>query len=171
MNQEVLDNLITEINPLVQQSIKVLEESEQQVAIQAQTFLMIKNSSERLIAECQKAKLQIKDNVLLNFLEDFMDLCRVISTKASLIKNNEDFSSIANAMLLDAFEINSKILTQIEKKDGSKPSQIDSGFLERLRWFETLFNTSYKENIDIHEGKGSQLEQNEIDRLLKKLGF
>ena len=109
---------------------------------------------------------------VLGQVGDYAAFCKAVGYKASQIKDNEQFYGICVAFLMDATEVLENLIGNLETQKTKDMKEIFSKtFIDRLRWISSQFGDEYRATVDVHGGKQTKMNQNEIDELLKKLGL
>ncbi len=106
----------------------------------------------------------------INKVSDYAAICKIVGNKSALIENNSDFYNTCVALLIDGTEVLAAMIDALETGEFSFNELISNTLVARLKWISTEFGQEFTA-VDIHKGQNTQLNQNDIDDLLKKLGF
>ena len=119
-----------------------------------------------------KSLALVDGNKIMGQIGDYSAFCKSVGYKASQIKDNEQFYGICVAFLMDATEVLENLIENLEAPTTKDMKEIFSKtFIDRLRWVSSQFGDEYRATLDVHGGKQTKMNQNEIDELLKKLGL
>lgn len=171
-DQQILNDFQHESKGLIEKMDLLLQDCQgnpslvQSLATYSEYAQNIHNNAKKLASQ-QKAYAET-----LTTISNYSSICEVVAFKASKIKNADSFYEICVALLMDGTEVlawmfANKIQTKMDLK-----SQLSTTLIDRLRWVSSQFSADFSEpDVDIHQGENKKLSQNEIDLLIKKLGF
>ncbi|WII70886.1 hypothetical protein QJS83_10480 [Bdellovibrio sp. 22V] len=128
------------------------------------------NNVDRIMGGAKSLAMLAPPDHALHMISDYAALCKAVGYKASQITDNEQFFDVCVAVLLDATETLSTLLSNIHEDGKVLRETIPQAFIERLRWVSSQFSEAYSMSV----GTGAtpqKLKQSEIDDLLKKLGL
>ncbi len=167
---EILNEFIVESKGIVKKSIEVLELVEGDM-VQAEKLKEYGNLVDRIMGGAKSIALMATPGHSINLVADYAALCKAVGYKASQINSNPQFFDICVALLQDATENLDSLLENLDRSPEQLKMVISSTFLDRLRWVSNKFSGDYRESVGSGNAGGKGLEQNEIDNLMKKLGF
>lgn len=170
LDNELLDSFIEESKAYFSDLIETLEQVESE--IQGNFYDPAKlehygNLVDRVMGSAKNLALMAPAGHAMHFIGDAAALCKVVSYKASKVKNNPQLINICVALLLDVTEILELILDDINQSAKTLQKRFPANFIERLRWASEQFDKSISGTVS---HTSSNQSQTEIDQLLKKLG-
>lgn len=96
------------------------------------------------------------------------ELLKVVSYKGSQVSDRPQLASVVVALLLDATEMLDEMLDQLAiEAQANIHSLLNETFLDRLKWVSQQFDAGLRGSVAVN---GTQLAQEQIDALLKKIG-
>lgn len=167
---EILNEFIVESKSIIKISTDVLDKVEGKI-VQAEHLKEYGNYVDRIMGGAKSIGALARPDHAVNLVADYAALCKAVGYKASQISDNEQFFDICVALLQDATENLESILDNLDKGPEELKSSISSTFLDRLRWVSNKFSSEYRASLGTEGPSGKNLEQNEIDSLMKKMGF
>lgn len=170
LSTEILNEFIIESKTIIKMSTDVLEKVEGEM-VQAQKLKDYGNYVDRIMGGAKSIAAMASPGHAVNLVSDYAALCKAVGYKASQINNNEQFYDICVALLQDATENLESLLDNLDKSPEELKAAISSTFLDRLRWVSNKFSSEYRASVGSSGTGGKSLEQNEIDNLMKKMGF
>lgn len=170
LSTEILNEFVVESKTIIKLSTVLLEKVEGEM-VQAQKLKEYSNYVDRIMGGAKIIAVLASPSHPVNLVSDYAALCKAVGYKASQINNNEQFYDICVALLLDATENLEGLLDNLDKSPEVLKATISSTFLDRLRWVSNKFSSEYRSSVGSGGFGGKGLEQNEIDDLMKKMGF
>ena len=170
LSTEILNEFVIESKTIIKMSTDLLEKVEGEMA-QAQKLQDYGNYVDRIMGGAKSIAMMTTPGHAVNLVSDYAALCKAVGYKASQINNNEQFYDICVALLQDATENLESLLENLDKSPEELKATISSTFLDRLRWVSNKFSSEYRSSVGSADSGGKSLEQNEIDNLMKKMGF
>lgn len=167
---EILKDFINESKNLIKRSSDILDKVEGDMSL-AQELDEYGNLVDRIMGGAQSIALALPPEHALHLASNYAALCKVVGYKTAQITNNEQFFNICVALLQDATETLEKILNNLEKHPEDLKKIITDNSIERLRWIAEKFNSEYQNESNQNKEDSKHLNQNEIDTLMKKMGF
>lgn len=170
IDKEILNDFLNESKKLVSESLLLLEKIEDDPT-QVRKLEEYGNSVDRIMGGAKSIALLVPPNHALHMVSDYAGLCKAVGYKASQIVGNDHFYNTCVALLLDATETLSELLDNLDKSSEELKKSLSETFIERLRWVSNKFNSEFRSSVDASGSSEKKLGQNEIDDLMKKLGF
>ncbi len=170
LSTEILNEFILESKTIIKMSTNLLEKVEGEM-VQAPKLQDYGNYVDRIMGGAKSIAVMASPGHAVNLVSDYAALCKIVGYKASQINNNEQFYDICVALLQDATENLESLLDNLDKSPEDLKATISSTFLDRLRWVSKKFSSEYHSSVGSAGAGGKSLEQNEIDNLMKKMGF
>lgn len=170
LSTEILNEFIIESKTIIKKSNDVLEKVEGEM-VQAPKLQDYGNFVDRIMGGARSIAVLAKPGHAVNLVADYAALCKAVGYKASQINNNPQFFDICVALLQDATENLESLLDNLDKSPEALRATISSTFLDRLRWVSNKFSSEFRASVGSAGSGGKSLEQNEIDNLMKKMGF
>lgn len=170
-NIKSLDSFLRESKTLVENMLDILSKCEGNFS-QVKSLERYGMEADRIMGAARSWSLLVGDPVHpINKVADYAALCKTVGYKAANIQDNEQFYDICVALLLDGTEVLQAMLEGLKTGDIKVKDFVSATFLDRLRWVSSHFTAEHGIVGDIHKGKNTKLTQDDIDVLLKKLGF
>lgn len=174
LDQELLNDFFIETNQLIEEVLEQLEEIESDFS-QVAKLKECGNKVDRIMGGAKSLATMADPNHGINIIADYTSLCKIVSYRASENKTNEKLYDITVALLLDAIEALKVILPQVNKPTSELKKLISQNFIDRVRWISEqlvqLNLTSSTLKSEPVKSTSTSLAQDEIDELMKKLGF
>jgi len=169
IDNQILKEFQSESKILINKMTSILNRCEGDLS-QVQSLEDYGQSVDRIMGAAKSLALLAPPEHLIHKIADYSAICKAVGYKSAQIKNNEQFYDICVALLADGTEVLQALIQGL-----SQPVEIkdlfSKTFLDRLRWVSNEFGTEFRSSLDVHKGQKNKLSQNEIDELLKKLGF
>lgn len=110
---------------------------------------------------------------VIHKIADYSAVCKAVGYKASQIKDNQGFYDICVGLLLDATETLQAMVDVVTDEMGQTKIKdlINPQFIDRLKWVSKQFSAEYSASVGVKKTDGAKMGQEDIDELLKKLGF
>ena len=173
-NEEILKDFVKETKSLIAQMHETLQDAEEGLAL-AQGLENYGQMVDRIMGGARIIALDVKDkNHPIHKVADYTGICKAVGYKTSQIKDNLSFYQICIALLMDATDILEELMNQIEKGTANFNLKeiMSQTLIDRLKWVSGKFSEEYRESIEIKsENKASKMTQDEIDKLIAKLGL
>lgn len=168
---EILVDFQSEANTLLSELLEILETCEEDFS-KVQELEGFGQRVDRIMGGAKSLALQYTDpDHLIHRIGDCAAICKIVGYKASQIKDQKNFYDICVALLLDATEMLEQLVAALTDSDSAKGKTLFTpAFVERLRWVSSQFGADVRASVDVNQGT-NKLKQDEIDDLLKKLGF
>lgn len=171
LDNEIVKEFVDESKALIKDLVDLLEDIEGDFT-QVDKLADYGNRIDRIMGGAKSLAQLADDDHALHLISDYAALCKAVGYKASQIKNNIQFFNICVALLLDATENLDALIDQIDIKASLLRSQVSNTFIERVRWVSSQFSKDYRETVDApQQDEQKAMNQDEIDDLMKKLGF
>lgn len=170
LSTEILNEFVIESKAIIKKSNDLLEKVEGEM-VQAKLLREYGNYVDRIMGGAKSIAAMAKPGHAVNLVADYAAICKAVGYKASQIDNNEQFFDICVALLQDATENLESLLGNLDKSPEALKATISSTFLDRLRWVSNKFSTEFNASVGAAGSGGKSLGQNEIDNLMKKMGF
>lgn len=167
---EILKDFADESKNLIEESVAILDKVEGDMT-QAQKLGDYGNLVDRIMGGAKSMALGLPSDHVLHLVSDYAALCKAVGYKTSQINNNEQFYDICVALLQDATETLEILLNNLSKTPEELRKLVSNAFVERLRWVSSKFSKEYRSTVSTADKTQKTLGQNEIDDLMKKLGF
>lgn len=168
---EILKHFVLESRVTIKDSTVILDKVEGEM-VQAKKLQDYGNLVDRVMGAAKSIGMMSPPDHAIHLLADYAALCKAVGYKTSQISDNEEFFNICVALLQDATETLSSLLENIDKSHDELRKLLSNTFFERLRWVSGKFSTDYNESVGTGGSGQKKLEtQDEIDDLLKKMGF
>lgn len=168
-DNEILKDFISESKGLIKDSMDILEKVEGNFRL-AKDLDEYGNLVDRIMGGAKSLAVALPDNQALVLTSDYAAICKAVGYKTAQIQDNEQFFEICVALLQDATETLDTILNNLNAEPEELKKTMPHTFIERLKWVSNKFNDSYRGSVG-HSDDKKNLNQNEIDNLLKKLGI
>lgn len=169
IDKEIVEDFVNESKSLIEELIDLLESIEGDFS-QVQKLADYGNNVDRIMGGAKSLAMMAPPDHAIHMISDYAALCKAVGYKASQITDNEQFYDVCVALLLDATETLSALLSNIHQDGKLLKETIPQAFIERLRWVSNQFSEAY--SMSVGTGTAPQkLKQSEIDDLLKKLGL
>lgn len=168
LDREIVEDFVSESKSLIEELVEMLESIEGD-SLQKDRLVDYGNGVDRIMGGAQSIALLAPKNHALHMISDYSALCKAVGYKASQINNNPQFYDICVALLLDATEMLSELIANIDKTVDVLKKNLPQAFIERLRWVSQQFSEGYSASVSA-QGE-INLDQGSIDDLLKKLGL
>lgn len=169
IDSEIVEDFISESKTLIEEMTDLLEGIEGDYS-QVSRLAEYGNNVDRIMGGAKSLALAAPADHALHMISDYAALCKAVGYKASQIKNNQQLYDICVALLLDATETMDTLLDNIHKEGKVLREIIPVAFIERLRWVSNQFSEEYSSSVGAGDSE-KQLQQSDIDDLLKKLGL
>jgi hypothetical protein len=169
IDKEIVEEFLSESKVLITETLELLEGIEDDFS-QVSKLADYGNNVDRIMGGAKNLALMAPADHALHMISDYAALCKAVGYKASQITDNEQFFNICVGLLLDATEVLTILLNNIDENTAVLKKNIPENFIERLRWVSHQFSESYSASV----GTGAapkKMKQSEIDDLLKKLGL
>lgn len=170
IDNEILKDFIAESKSLIKESADILNKVEGDLS-QAKKLDQYGNLVDRIMGGAKSLAVSLPPNHILHTISDYAALCKAVGYKTSQISDNRQFYDICVALLLDATETLEIIICNTDQGPEELKKTLPHTFIERLRWVSNKFNEEYRESVGINKHDQKNLDQPEIDDLLKKLGI
>jgi len=170
---EILKDFEIESNQLIQDLLDILEECEDHFE-RVKGLEHYGQTVDRIMGGAQSIALLIPDQKhVIHKIADYAAVCKAVGYKASQIKGNEGFYNICVGLLLDATETLQSMVAVVNDPQGQGKVQglIKPQFIDRLRWVSKQFSGEFNASVAVQSSGQPKLGQEDIDELLKKLGF
>ena len=168
---EILKEFQSESKNLIQQLIEILEACEGDFS-QAKRLENYGQTVDRIMGGAKSLAIEIqRPEGYVAKIGDYSALCKAVGYKASQIKDNEQFFEVCVALLFDATEMLLEMVDNLFEIQPNFKELFSSTFLDRLKWVSSKFGEEYRSSVDIKKPESNKLNQDEIDKLLKKLGL
>lgn len=170
-DSEILIDFQNEANGLIIELLEILESCEEDFS-KVQELEEYGQRVDRIMGGAKSLALQFPDTEhAIHKIGDCAAICKIVGYKASQIKDQKNFYDVCVALLLDATEMLQQLTASLTSDQALNPEKIFTPtFIERLRWISSQFAADVRASVDVNQGS-SKLKQDEIDDLLKKLGF
>ena len=173
-NEEILKDFVKETKGLIAQMQETLLDAEADITL-AQSLESYGQMVDRIMGGARIIAVDMQDkNHLIHKLADYTGICKAVGYKTSQIKDNHEFYQICVALLMDATDLLEEMMNEIEKGSPSLSLKeiISQTLIDRLRWVSEKFSSEYRESVEIKsDSKVTKLSQDEIDKLMSKLGL
>jgi hypothetical protein len=169
IDKEIVEDFVNESKHLIEDLLELLESIEGDFS-QVKKLADYGNNVDRIMGGAKSLALMAPPDHALHMISDYSALCKAVGYKASHIRDNEKFFDICVALLLDATETLSDLLSRIHEDGNLLRQTITPAFIDRLRWVSQQFS----DDVDASVGTGNsptKMDQMGIDELLKKLGL
>lgn len=170
VDMDILNDFVLEAKRVITDSTSVLDKVEGEM-VQSKKLQDYGNLVDRIMGGAKSIGLIAPPNHAINMVCDYAALCKAVGYKASQINNNEQFFDICVALLQDATENLDVLINNLDKSPENLRKMISNAFLERLRWVSSKFSSEYNASVGKSNSGKKALGQNEIDELMKKMGF
>lgn len=169
-DNEILKDFLTESKKLTNEGLEILEKAEGDVT-QVKSLEIYGNVVDRIMGGAKSIALLVPKDHALHTVSDYAALCKAVGYKTAQVGDNEHFYNTCVALLIDATETLNLLLDNLDKTQDEIKKSVPEAFIERVRWVSEKFNRDLRGSVDSMGASGKKLEQNEIDALMKKLGF
>lgn len=166
IDSQILEEFLKESRDLIDPMITLLESIEGDFS-QVKKLEDYGNHVDRIMGGAKSLALMTHADHALNLVSDYAALCKAVSYKASQIKDSAQFYDVCVALLLDATETLSSLLNKLDVPASTLRKGLSNTFLERLQWVSQKFSEGTSATV----GSKSDLNQADIDSLMKKLGL
>lgn len=169
---DILKEFEIESKSLIESLIEILERCEGDFA-QVKSLEQYGQTVDRIMGGASNIALVTGDsNHVIHKIADYSAVCKAVGYKASQIKDNESFYDICVALLLDATEALREMVNVCTDDQGQEKVRalMTPAFIDRLRWVSKQFSAEYSSSVGV-KTTSSKMGQDDIDELLKKLGF
>lgn len=172
LDKELLEGFFSESVTLVSEMNALLDEVEDNFS-KVEMLADYGNKVDRIMGAAKSLCLLVSGDHPLFMISDYTALCKAVGYQASQIKNNQHFFDICVALLMDATDMLSELLGNLDKEGKELRESIPQAFIERLRWVSNQFSKTVSVSVGIttQEDVSSKMQQDDIDALLKKLGI
>lgn len=170
LSMEILNEFIVESKSIIKNSTEVLDKVEGKMAL-ANRLKEYSNFVDRIMGSAKIIGVMATPGHAVNLVVDYAAICKAVGYKASQINDNEQFYDICVALLQDATENLESLLGNLDKSPEELKKTISNTFIERLRWVSNKFSSEYYASVGPSNSGQKNLEQNEIDNLMKKMGL
>lgn len=169
MDKEILKDFVAESKQIVNSSLSLLEGIEGNYS-KISELEVYGNNIDRIMGGARTVALGVGQDHVLFMISDYAALCKAVGYKASQIKNNESLFNICVGLLIDATEMLSNILDNIDKDTETLKRKLPQEFIERVRWASNQFKDDLRESVDVSKNKDrKKMNKREIDELIRKL--
>lgn len=166
IDPSILDDFLQESLTLVDQCIELLESIESNPS-EVERFSEFANLIDRVMGGAKSLALGLSQEHALHLIGDYCAVCKSVGYQSSRIQNNDQLYDVAVALLLDAVEMVRTLFQRLDTSRSELKKLFTTTFLDRLKWISVQFDEIEKNS----KSGGPQMQQNEIDELLKKLGL
>ena len=165
IDPELLEGFLEESRKLTQNLLQILEDLEGSPE-KVSDLANYGNQVDRVMGGAKSLAIMVPVTHALHMISDYAELCKIVGYKGSQIRNNEQFFNIVVALLLDATETLVLLLDRIHEPTEALRKTFSDTFVERLKWVSHQFGDGYAQTV-----QSQKLGQDEIDKLMSKLGF
>lgn len=169
---DILKEFEIESKGLIDSLLEILERCEGDFS-QVKSLEQYGQTVDRIMGGASNIALVTGDaHHVIHKIADYSAVCKAVGYKASQIKDNESFYDICVALLLDATETLMEMVGVCNDGQGQEKVRalINPQFIDRLRWVSKQFSAEYSASVGV-KTSSSKMAQDDIDELLKKLGF
>lgn len=170
---DILKDFETESISLIEGMLQILEDCEDNFK-QVKRLEEYGQTVDRIMGGAQNlAVLMSDDKHIIHKIADYAAVCKAVGYKASQIKDNDGFYNICVGLLLDATENLREMIEVVNDETAHKKVEkiILPQIIDRVKWVSSQFSSDYAASVDVKTSAGAKLGQEDIDALLKKLGF
>lgn len=171
---DILKDFEIESVNLIESMLRILEDCEDNFK-QVQRLEEFGQTVDRIMGGAQNlAVLLPTENKIIQSIADYAAVCKAVGYKASQIKDNEAFYNVCVGLLLDATENLQNMIEVVN--DPASHQQVEKliapQIIDRVKWVSAQFSSDYSASVDVKKkSTSSKMGQQDIDELLKKLGF
>ena len=170
IDKEIVEEFVGESKKLIHDLVEILESAEGDFS-QVQKLEDYGNMVDRIMGGAKSVAMGADKDHAAHVVADYAALCKAVGYKASQIRDNEQFFDICVALLLDATETLDILLDRIHEPASEITKTVPSQFIDRLNWVSSQFKAGFRESVDGTSDAAKQMSQDDIDALMKKLGF
>lgn len=168
IDPELLNGFLHEARQLTKQLLDILDELEDSPE-RVGDLANYGNLVDRVMGGAKSLAIMVPDTHALHVISDYSELCKIVGYKGSQILNNDRFFNIVVALLLDATETLSLLLERVDQPVSMLRQSFSDTFIERLKWVSHQFGDGFSQTVQSKDNQ--KMTQNEIDKLMSKLGF
>lgn len=170
LDNKILEDFIRESKTLVGEMKQILEKSEGKFS-QVKSLEQYGMKADRIMGAAKSLAFIIgAAEHPINKVSDYAAICKIVGNKTALIQSNSEFYNICVALLVDGTDVLALMIDMLSSGKLEINDLISETLVARLKWISTQFGQEHSA-VDIHKGQSTQLNQGDIDDLLKKLGF
>ncbi len=173
LDAELLNDFFKESNTLVEELVELLETMESDYS-QFEKLSEFGNKIDRIMGTARSLAMMAEPEHGLNLIADYTSLCKIVAYKSVENKINESLYDVTVALLLDATEALHILIPQIELPVSRLKNLISPQFIDRVKWVSEQLAKRQTFLPATKPGATTgapTLGQNEIDDLMKKMGF
>lgn len=171
---QILKDFILETKTLIAQMQEILDEAALDIG-QAHRLQNFAQMMDRIMGGARILALDFIDQTHpIHKIADYTGICKGVGYKTAQLKLNLKFYQICVALLADATEVLQNLINEVEKQTPNLDLKtlMSSTFIDRLRWVSSKFSSEIDETSVVSvASKSQQMTQDEIDKLISKLGL
>jgi hypothetical protein len=173
VSEKILREFITETKTLIVEMHRILDNSEGNLTL-ASGLEMYGQFADRIMGVAKNIALTIEDkNDPFHKMADYTSICKAVGYQTSQItgQENEGFYNLCVALLMDATDVLSQLIELVEKGGSSMELKdiVSATLIDRVRWASSKFSKEFRSSVPATGG--NRLNQEDIDKLIIKLGF
>lgn len=187
VDPQILSQFIAESKSLVIEALGILEEVEADPR-KLSRLLDYANRVDRIMGAAKSLATMVSEDHALHILGNYTGVCKAVGTRgAQIVVQKPQFFDVTISFLLDATDLIGDLMERIHEPASKLREEISDTFVDRLRWLSDLYRedslvtTESRSRSSVASSvvvgskstdliKEADLDQTEIDDLLKKLG-
>jgi hypothetical protein len=171
LDKEILSEFQNESKALMEKMVQILDTCEGEPGL-VKSLEEYGQNVDRIMGAAKSLALLAEPEHIIHKIADYSAICKAVGYKSSQIEDNDQFYDICVALLLDGTEVLQTMIDNVDTGQLQVKELFTKTFLDRLRWVSSVFSSEIRASVDVNKGnKKNQMNQNEIDDLLKKLGL
>jgi len=172
-HNEILKDFIAETKSLIAQMQEILQEVEEDITL-ASRLENYGQLVDRIMGGARVMAMDIQEQSHpIHKIADYTGICKAVGYKTSQLKENVGFYQVCVALLMDATDILEELIQEVEKgsTNFNLKQLMSQTLIDRLKWVSEKFSTEFRSSVEVKTGSSQKMTQDEIDKLMAKLGL